>query len=406
MRAHKITSFIFFIFFYTLGFSQNTKVSQATRQYNKFSYIKTSDILLKVANKGYKSVDLYQKLGNSYYFNNQMEDAVKWYKALMEMNEPIDPEYYFRYANALKFNENYEESDIWMLKFHENNKDDFRAKAFISKVNYLESIEALSDNITINNLDVNSELSDFGATQYKDQLVFSSSRNKDRKTYQWNDQPYLELYTATKVKNGVYNNAKLFQDKINTKYHESSASFTPNDSVIYFTRNNFFKSRKRADEEGINRLQIYKSQLNKDGTWEKETSIHFNSESYSVAHPSINVYGTRMYFSSDMPGSKGQSDIYMVDILKDGTLGEPINLAILNTEGQENFPFISENGDLYFSSNGLPGLGGLDIYRVEDFENRFKNKQPLIAKNVGKPINSPQDDFAYTDNLGTREAFF
>lgn len=387
------------------AYAQKTSIRRATKDYEKFSYVKTSEVLLRVAEKGYKSVDLFQKLGDAFYFNNKMEDAAKWYGELMAMNEAVDAEYYFRYAQSLKSMEKYDESDKWMQKFIDNKSDDLRGKSFSSKRDYLESIEALSEVFEIKNMDLNTDKSDFGANQYKDQLIFASSRGKG-KVYDWNGQPYLDLYSATKNEDGSFAEAIVFDKGINTKMHESTASFLPSDSVMYFTRNNFLKRVKRG-VAGINRLQIYKATLQADETWGDVTPVHFNSDDYSVAHPAVNVYGTKMYFASDMPGTIGNSDIYMVDIKSDGTLGDPVNLGtLINTEGSETFPYVNSNGDLYFSSNGLTGLGGLDVYIVRDFETKYKNHEPFTVENVGRPINSAKDDFAYYENLGTKEGFF
>ena len=251
---------------------------------------------------------------------------------MLAMNEPVDAEYYFRYAQALKSVENYTESDKWMKKFHEANKSDLRGRAFASRVDYLSKIEAASRDFEVKNLDINSDKSDFGTIQYKNQIIFASTRGGGKK-YQWNEQPFLDLFSAVKQEDGSYNNVKEFGGDINTKYHESTVSFTPDDKAMYFTRNNYF-----------------------EGKYKK---------------------------------------------------GEPVNLgASVNTEGHETFPFINEVGDLYFSSNGFAGLGGLDVFVIRDFENRLEKGQPLTLENVGKPINSSKDDFAYYENLTTEEGFF
>lgn len=114
-----------------------------------------------------------------------------------------------------------------------------------------------------------------------------------------------------------------------------------------------------------------------------------------------------MYFASDMTGTLGKSDIFEVDINPDGTLGEPVNLgASINTEGHETFPFINSEGDLFFSSNGFSGLGGLDVFVIREFEKRRELNQQLILENIGRPINSPMDDFCYYENVATKEGFF
>jgi outer membrane protein OmpA-like peptidoglycan-associated protein len=405
MKLYKLTLIAFFGFFISIGYAQKGKLRQATKEYKNFSYVKTSEILLDVANEGYKSVDLFQKLGNSFYFNNQMEAAAKWYGELMGLNEEVDPEYYFRYALALKDTENYTKSDKWMQKFYESKTDDSRGRFFASTVDYLTKIENSSRDLVVKNLDINSPFSDFGTTQYKDKLIFASTRG-DGRTYKWNEQPFLDLYSAKKQADASYTNIKTFDTNLNTRFHESTVSFTPDDQYIFFTRNNYDK-KLRKDTEGTSRLKLYRARTQGYEEWDDVESIHFNSDEYSVAHPSINVQGTKMYFASDMPGTHGLSDLYVVDVNSDGRLGTPVNLGDkINTEGQETFPFINEEGDLYFSSNGYPGLGGLDVFVIRNFENKVNTSAPLVVENIAKPINSPQDDFGYYENLGTKEGFF
>lgn len=389
-------------------YAQKGSINRATQDYEKFSYVRTSAILLDVANKGYKSADLFEKLGNSFYFNNDMKEAAKWYGELMSLDEEeIKPEYYYRYAQTLKAIENYTESDKWMTKFTEANQSDKRAIKFTSLPDYLKAIDLKSEDIQIVNLPFNSANSDFGSTLIDNQFIFASSRGTGR-NYAWNNQPFLELYSTSKATDGTFSDLKKFNNRVNTKYHESSVAFHPDGNTMYFTRNNFFKHRLKRDGEGVNRLQLYFAKKAEDGSWRNIKPIHFNNESYSVAHPTINVKGNKLIFATDMPGTLGLSDLFVADIDKDGTLGNPVNLGpSINTEAQETFPFINEKGDLYFSSNGYSGLGGLDIYKIKDFESKLENGETnYIAENVGKPINSVNDDFAYYEDLKASEGYF
>jgi len=405
-KTHRIICILALSFVFSTGYSQKGKIRQASKEYDNLAYLKTSEILLEVAENGYTSVDLLQKLANSFYFNNQMKEAAKWYGELMAMNEDVDPEYYFRYGQALKSIEDYEESDKWMKKFAAEKRSDLRGRAFSSTVDYLAMIDEASREFEVYNLDINSEVSDFGTTQYKNQLIFASSRGGGKK-YKWNEQPFLDLFSAEKQEDGTYSEVEKLDTEINTKFHESTVAFTPDDQVMYFTRNNFYNKKYRNGEDGTNRLKIFKATLNEDGEWDNIESVHFNGNDYSVAHPTINVQGTKMYFASDMVGTLGASDIFEVDINSDGSLGEPINLGpSVNTEGHETFPFINSEGDLYLSSNGFNGLGGLDVFVVRDFKNKRELNQPMALENVGKPINSSMDDFGYYENIGTKEGFF
>ncbi|WP_299524409.1 OmpA family protein [Winogradskyella sp.] len=398
---------IVFVSFSNL-FAQQGKIQSVKNDYRDFAYVKTSEVLLEVANKGYKSADLFQKLANSFYFNNDMKNAAKWYGELMAMKEVIDAEYYFRYALALKGIGNYEESDKWMKKFNELKPDDLRGKAFLSKVDYRSDIEELSrDDIELENLEINTEFSDFGTTEYENGIVFASARGGGRK-YRWNEEPYLDLYSAEKTENG-FGEVKEIDGKVNTKFHESSAVFSPNGKYMFFTRNNFFRLKYKEDDTGINRLQLYRATLSEDGTWDEIHKIHFNSEEYSVAHPALNLTGSRLYFASDMPGTFGQSDIFVVDVNDDGTLGEPENLGpSINTEGQESFPFMDTSGNLFFSSTGFPGLGGFDVFKSEGLDQKVAvgSNRNFPIENVGKPVNSNADDFGYYENLVTKRVYF
>jgi len=399
----------FVLAFSSAVFAQNGKIQSVKDDYRNFAYVKTSEVLLEVANKGYKSADLFQKLANSFYFQNKMKEAAKWYGELMNMNEVIDPEYYFRYALALKGIKDYEASDKWMEKFNELKPNDLRGKAFLSKVDYKSDIEELSrDDIELLNLEINTELSDFGTTEYETGIVFASARGGGRK-YRWNEEPYLDLYYVEKTEDDTFGEVKSIEGEVNTKFHESSAVFSPNGKYMFFTRNNYHRLKYKEDDTGINRLQLYRATLNEDGHWDNIHKVHFNSVDYSVAHPTLNVTGTKLYFASDMPGTFGQSDIFVVDVNDDGTLGEPENLgSSINTEGQESFPFMNTNGDLYFSSTGFPGLGGLDVFKSEGIDEKIKtgSNRNFPIENVGKPVNSEWDDFGYYENLVTKRVYF
>ncbi|WP_418637357.1 OmpA family protein [Winogradskyella sp.] len=399
----------FVLAFSSAVFAQNGKIQSVKDDYRDFAYVKTSEVLLEVANKGYKSAGLFQKLANSFYFQNKMKEAAKWYGELMNMNEVIDPEYYFRYALALKGIKDYEASDKWMEKFNELKPNDLRGKAFLSKVDYKSDIEELSrDDIELLNLEINTELSDFGTTEYETGIVFASARGGGRK-YRWNEEPYLDLYYVEKTEDDTFGEVKSIEGEVNTKFHESSAVFSPNGKYMFFTRNNYHRLKYKEDDTGINRLQLYRATLNEDGHWDNIHKVHFNSVDYSVAHPTLNVTGTKLYFASDMPGTFGQSDIFVVDVNDDGTLGEPENLgSSINTEGQESFPFMNTNGDLYFSSTGFPGLGGLDVFKSEGIDEKIKtgSNRNFPIENVGKPVNSEWDDFGYYENLVTKRVYF
>lgn len=406
MRKKNYIIFILVSCVSLLGYTQEVRKRVAEKRYDNFEYIKSSEVLLALANKGYQSKEIFEKLGNSFYFNNKMEEAVHWYKELMQLNEAIDPELYFRYAMALKAVQKYEESDQWMKRFAAEKTDDSRGQTFLENLGYLEKIEAIDNKgYTIENLTINTAYSDFGTAIYNGNLIFASSRGGG-KNYKWNDQPFLNLYMAEQINDSIYGNVSELQGTTNTKYHESSVAFLPGNEIMYFTRNNYYNKKYRKDDEGINRLKVYRA-YSKSNKWDSIMPIHFNNDDYSVAHPTINASGTTMYFASDMPGTKGDADLFMVSINSDGSLGEPINLGeTINKEGAETFPYITTKGDLYFASDSHPGLGGLDLFVIRDFENNVKNGNGLVIENLGKPFNSAKDDFAYAEDEEHKIGFF
>ncbi|MDY8137905.1 OmpA family protein [Aquimarina sp. 2201CG5-10] len=391
------------------AFSQEKKLQKAKEQYDKYEYIDAQETYLKVVKKGYRSADLFKNLGNSYYFNSQFEEALKWYEELItSYPEEVEPEYYFRYAQTLKTANRYEDSDKYMQKFVDLSSGDQRAELFKNEPNYLKRIDFQSGRFEIENSSINSSFTDFGTAFFGNFVVFASSRDTliiKKSVHQWNEEAFLDLFKAEyNTTNGELSEIQKLDNKLNSKFHESTPVFTKDGNTIYFTRNNFDDRRYGRDKKGTNKLKIYRSYKNTQGGWTTPQSLAFNSDEYSAAHPALSIDEKTLYFSSDMPGGKGMSDLYEVAINADGSFGEPKNLGDrINTEGKETFPFISKNNDLYFSSNGHIGLGGLDVYvtRLNP-----QTKEEKLVVNIGKPVNSPKDDFAFIVDDASKRGYF
>lgn len=261
---------------------------------------------------------------------------------------------------------------------------------------------------TVENLKSNSKYSDFGTAYYQDnKIIFSSSRDKKlfSRIFKANKQPFLNLYEGIINLDGNVSEVNKFSKRLNTKYHEAAVSFTADQKTVYFTRNNYFEKKLGRNEEGITDVAIYRATIAPDGGWTNIISLPFNNENYSVAHPTVSVDGTKLYFASDMPGTLGGLDIFVVTINKDGTYGAPKNLgSSINTSGKEMFPFIDAENILYFSSdNGKGGLGGLDVYAAKIFDTSISD---II--HLKKPVNSDKDDFGYILKNGEKinEGYF
>lgn len=388
---------------------QATKLIQkADEFFNKMWYAEASELYEQaLQDKSNYSFEVLEKAGDAHYFNTNMEQAYKWYTILFEKyEEEMSADNVFKYAHSLKGNGKYARSKKLMRLYSKKMEDENEISSLAPKNEVvLDEILNSAKKFEIQNLSINSEYSDFAPMFHNENdIVFASANDSSflsTRRYKWDNQPYLDLYVGQlNEESSDIKDAVKFSKKLNTKYHEAGVTFSPDNETMYFTRNNYGKKLRR-DSKGVNHLKIYRSQK-VDGEWTEATELPFNSDSYSTGHPALSKDGKKLYFVSDMPGSMGDSDIFVVDVLEDGNFSSPKNLGPeINTEQKEMFPFI--NGDkLYFSSNGHTGLGGLDVYEATyDEENGFSD-----VKNLGKPINSNKDDFSYIINEETKSGFF
>jgi len=390
------------VFFSVKASCQTAKIEKADDKYERFAYIDAIEIYEKVAESGYKSVALFQKLGNAYYFNSDYVKANRWYAELFKLKKNIAPEYYYRYSQTLKSVGNYSKAADFMNEFQNLDSKDSRGEKFQNNKDYLDIIKNNSGRYIIEKIDINSQFSDFGSTVFDNQLVFSSTRETNRlmkRIQGWNDQAFTTLYAAKINDAGKLEDPKEFSIALDSKFNESTPVFSKDGKTMYFTRNNYVNGKKGKNSEKTVLLKIYKA-IFQNGKWTNVQELPFSSDKYSTAHPALSADEKILYFASDMPGSIGQSDLYKVAINEDGSFGNPENLGNkINTEGKETFPFISED-ILYFASDGHQGLGGLDIFAVS-----LKNGLGEVA-NIGAPVNGKLDDFAFYIDSQSRSGFF
>ena len=381
--------------------SGKTKEVKADKQYDKFAYVDAIKTYERIFAKGYKSQDMLQKLGDSYYFKADLDNAAKWYGELFSFTQDVAPEYYYRYAQSLKAIKDYQKADEMLAKFNQKSGNDLRAKLAASQKDYLAQIKKNSGRYTIENAGINSKYSDYGSAFYNNKVVFASARDTGglgHRKHAWTGESFTNLYSADMVSEGALSTPARFGNNLNSRFHESTPAFTKDGKTIYFTRNNFLDGKKGKDAKKSTLLKIYKATLDGD-RWSNITELPFDSDQYDVAHPALSPDEKTLYFASNMPGTLGQSDLYKVSINADGSYGTPMNLGnVINTEGRETFPMVTSEGELYFASDGHPGLGGLDIF-VSKAEKDGSYKEVL---NVGEPLNSSHDDFGFLINEKTR----
>jgi len=371
--------YIFFIFCFGLTVSaQKASEKKANSLFEKKSYVAAAKMYEEVK----ENQNVLQNLGDSYYNNFQMIDATRVYgKLFLTYKDSLKPEVYFRYAHALLGIADYAKADEIMGQYLKYNVNTVK---FISNLN-----TNVPYNYVIQPMAKNTSNGDFGMSFYGDKVAFASLRNAENPAYAWNDKPYLDLFSAEVNDKGLLVKIEPFPKEINTKTHESSATFSADGKIMYFNRTN--DKKVEVGDEKFASVKIFRAEF-KDGKWENITALPFTSDSYSTEHPVLSKDGKKLYFSSDMPGTIGSFDIYVVDVNEDGTFGSPLNMGnTINTIHREQFPFISDDGKLlYFASDGHQGMGGLDIFMSKSYDGVFA--KPL---NLGETLNSNMDDFGY-----------
>ncbi len=387
----------------TMANAQIKKEKIADKDFDNYAYVNAIEIYERMADKGYINTSILENLANAYYFNGKFAEANKWYRELFEGTYPhkdlnkIPSEYYYRYAQTLKTVGDYNKSNNIMNKFAELEANDSRTLLFEKNKNYKETIEARAGRFELTNLKINSAYSDYGGTIYGDQFVFTSARNTEdaskSQIHSWTNQSFTTLYSSKILPNGAFEKPVLFDKKMDSHVNEASAVFTKDGNTMYFTRNNAKSNgRSKQNKQDTSVLKIYKATKQENGTWGNVIALAINSDDYNTAHPALTPDEKWLYFASDRDGTYGQADLFRVGLLDQGQLGPVENLGkVINTSGRETFPFISSNYELYFASDGHPGLGGLDVFVSKIYPDGSFG--PVV--NMSEPINTGYDDFAF-----------
>ena len=371
--------------------AQSGKQKKADKLFKEFAYLEATDVYKELIEKDYNTVYNSTKLGDAYMMLRSPENAVHYYGDVIE-DTTISPEYYYKYAQALRGVKRYDESRTWLKKYLDSGKDAdniddmMEDKQYKAKATY-----------KLQPSEFNSSFSDFGAFEKDGLLYFVSARAEGvdvkEKTYSWNGEPFLDIYVMDKPSGTI----SPLKGEVNTKLHDGPVVISEDGNTMYFTRNNIMgKKEGKRDDEKTNHLKIYSATKN-GNEWTDVKELPFNSDTYSVGHPALSPDGKTMYFASDMPNGNGGTDIYMVSIDSLGNFGTIENMgAPVNTQFDETFPFMDEDGTMYFSSNGHAGLGLFDIFSYTEDDG---------VENLGEPVNSNLDDFAYFQVSDSKEGY-
>ncbi|WP_106794607.1 OmpA family protein [Aquimarina sp. Aq78] len=379
-------------------FAFSQQKNRADRFFEKGDYINAALQYEEELNQEGYTKHILKNITTSYYNTFQFRKAYRYLKILTsgkfyDKDKTYHNQYNFMMYQVLSALGEYEKSVEYLSIYKSNNTvRDFSASDAISTI---EDFKLKDDDYAIASADFNSEASEFGAIKRDSILYFTTDRRPYSpldKNYRWTHRPFLDIYKVKVDQNNKpVSEIETISKEINSKLHEGNFCFTADGNTIYLSKSNSEKGKKKFDSINNNAIHLYKA-IKIDGKWGKPEKLEFNDVNYSVEHPSLNANGDMLYFSSNMPGGYGDFDIYFVAVNQDGTYGKPTNLGpTINTENREQFPFISEKGHLFFSSNGHLGLGMMDIFVSE-----LRREKLIRPVNLGAPINSSYDDFSIT----------
>lgn len=374
------------LFLSTFAHGQKITIKLADKAFHDFSWREAIDLYTFAHEKDPENVYVIRKLADSYRNIGDTEMVEKWLSMLIELGEE-QPEDLFNYSMALKTNGKYDLSEEYLKEYAKLSPEDGRVNLEQSLLDYINFLVQDSARYEVETLPFNTKGADWGPTLYKNQLVYVSTGDPDESRdikYNWDQLPFLDIYSVEIDEYGNYSKPSIYAKELMTSFHDGPATFDTNIDRMYFNSNRTNKNTNRVDD--ANNLQIYYADL-EDGKWELKGGFKYNDARDNYRHPSIDASGDVLYFASDRPGGKGGNDIWWCRKLN-GEWGEPVNLEEINTEGEEVFPFIANDGVLYFSSDGLGGMGGLDIYMALPDRGVF-----TTVENMGYPVNTSRDDF-------------
>ncbi|PKQ45509.1 flagellar motor protein MotB [Confluentibacter flavum] len=384
-------------------FAQEGKQKKADTLFNKFSFVKAAEVYQDLIENNYNKDYATRRLADCYAYLRNPNQASRYYKQVVQQeNVPI--EYYYKYSQALRGIKEYDESRIWLERFKDSggitNTNDFD-----KDIDFITNVFNAKPQYFINKLNINTKFSDFGAIEHDGKIYFTSSRDEGvsiQRLYGWNEQPFLDVYVTSKDSKKQVDHTSKLKGDVNSIYHDGPVTITKDGRNMYFSRNNANNLGKEYDKKGISNVKIYRATF-KDSIWTDIEDLSINNKEYSTQHPALSPDNKKLYFTSDMPGGYGGSDIYVVDINADGTLGTPKNLGnVVNTKNTEGTPFVNNEGSLFFASDGHMGIGLLDIFGTILDE----NGDITSVINLGVPINSNKDDFSFTMNTDGLTGYF
>jgi outer membrane protein OmpA-like peptidoglycan-associated protein/tetratricopeptide (TPR) repeat protein len=391
--------------------AQKAYISMGDAYFKQFDFKMALKSYERAIKKDSNNTHVIQNIADSYRLMNDWVNAEPWYAKLATTTtaSPLNKMYY---AESLRANQKYSEAKVAYKSYMVNVPSDASVKDRLAGIDKVSELSKDRGIYTIENLAINSPLSDFGPAFYTNgQMFFCSNRQapgKVRLQDNWTGASFLQVYEAKPDANGNITSAELMKGRtLNGKYHEGPVVYNDKLQEMYVTRSNYKKTRAFTSSDKTVKLKLYRMvYLPSENRWGDQLieAVPFNDREYSVGHAALSADGQTLFFASDKPGGYGGVDIYKSRRDQSGNWGAPENLGPqINTSGDEMFPFMSNDSTLYFSSNGHLGLGGLDVFSTNPTGTKEKWTS---TEYLGFPINTNKDDFNYIIDKDNKNGYF
>ena len=371
--------------------------------YQNLEYYDAIKLYQKLLNENADDAILTEHLADCYRLTGQYQEAAEWYGRAYGLN-PNTSTVVINYAQMLQVTQQYEKAKQIYAGYLDLMPESMMAVyQQTASSNIAPFLETKNRYVVTNLENINTDGLDFSPLWTGEGIVFASTRDKGQpvgKIHSWLGTSFCDMYNAT-GNQVTFDKPTLIRKDANTKFHDATATFMPDKSIVYFTRNNYInRDADYSKGDKVLKQGIFFSDV-KEGKWDNDRTFQYNNKEYDVAHPALSTDGKKLYFSSNMPGGKGGMDLYVCESTGQNQWSAPNNIEALNTDGDEMFPYVDKDGFLYFASNGWGGLGGLDIFRSTNKQGDFTT--PL---NIGAPINSSYDDFGLVHGKEQNSGYF
>lgn len=377
-----------------LSACSNALIKAGDKAVDNLSYSQAVQKYEKALNGQPENIDLKLKLANAHRLQNNSIASEKYYQEVADsIGLPAEEQLHF--AQVLMKNKKYDEAKGYLKTYLKDNPTDVLASDLLASIDNINELKEDTSAYILTELPLDFLVSMYGSAKYGNGIVVSGETEivSAKSANPWTGYSFLDMFYLEKDSDGNWEIPVLFGEGLNGPFHDGTATFSKDQNTIIYTRSAMRNEKKRLlNEENENQFFLYTSKK-EDGKWSEPVKLPFNNVDYSIGHPSLTDDGKTLYFSSDMPGGYGGSDLYK-STYEGNSWSQPINLgSSINTPGNEVFPHVDKDGKLYFSSEGHRTLGGLDVFVSEQLAGVWSS--PI---NLAYPLNSSRDDFAILVN--------